>query len=119
MATAKQIKVGSNAKMTFGVIDNQITVYINGDSSIPGWAKVFEFDTGNLGSPNTNATVDLDDVLNQFRNRTKSVFMSVIASNIVGGGSINFAISSSAGTEKVSVNLPTFTSQQWGYELML
>lgn len=113
------IKSGTNVNITFGPIDNYFVVYINPDnSSLAGWAKVIEFDTAGLGTPNPKGSVDLTDVLNAFKRQgASSVYLSAIGSNFVGGGQISFSINYQGGSVPVSTNLPTWTSQQWAYQL--
>lgn len=122
MANPKKIAAGQGLKIEFGTIDNSLKVVLATEDKTGGYAEPFSFNSEYLGAPNPDCEVNLTDLLNAFRrNGAKSVFLMVIGTNYNGGGSINFEIEDHNGIslDKVNVNLPTFTSQQWAYQIAL
>lgn len=123
MANPISINTGStNVSLNFGTIDNSITVYLDPDNLAPGsgWAKVFDFQTGYMGAPNPNCTVDISPLLARYKSTgSTTATLTFVACNYSGGGSINFKVQYPGGTTPVSTNLPTYTAQMWSYTLKL
>ena len=122
MATPKKIDLrkATKVKMEFGKIDNHLTVRFDpdGQSARKG---IIEFGNSRLGAPNYDTEVDITDMINAYKSSgAKSIFLTVVGSNWVGGGNIQFEFEVDGTAQgAVNVNLPVWTSQQWPYELQL
>lgn len=122
MANPTKISGKNGLKIEFGTIDNAVDVIMTTDSAAGGYAEPFSFNSAGMGSPNPDCEVDLDYLLQSFKKQgVSSVFLMVVGTNYIGGGSINFEIEDGNGASvaKVNTNLPTFTSKQWAYQVAL
>lgn len=119
MATPPVTQMDPNLTLSVTTVDNSLRIFLTTDSQGQGLQEVFNFDTGGVGSPSPKATVDVTDVLTGLKSKgITSIYLIAIGSNYTGGGRIIWkATSSGKNVADVNVNLPTFTSQQWAYQL--
>ena len=121
MATPKDIdaKNLNTFNIEVGIVDNSLEIFVNPDIGPAGHGKVT---FGNAGTFNNYDTeFSITDVLNMLKGKgAKSVFLAASAQNFQGPGRIQFELEVNGSTvETVDVNLPTWESQMWAYNIIL
>lgn len=103
----------SNVTLTVTQNDNALTCFLNPDSPLNKWVKVYDQHQSNMGAA-AKTTADLTPYLNSMLGSGESTAFSAVASNFIGGGQMTFTVTVD-GNVALSVNtaLPVYNSEQW------
>lgn len=107
----------SSVTLTVSQNDNALTSFLNPDSTLNKWVKVYDQHQSNMGTAATT-TADLTPYLNDMLGSGDNTVFSAVASNFLGGGQITFTVSvDGSDVLSVSENLGAYTSKQWAISL--